>query len=176
MAITRIRALTHDDEPAVMQIQAQCYDVHLQEPWGAFESKLRAAGGAGWLAQADGQPAGYLFTLPLGNGESLVLPTLGQTEWAAPSTPARWLYVHDLSICPGARKLGLGRQLIEQAMRFALENGLMQLCLVAVQGSADFWRRAGFTADLCPSPAIQAKLDTFEPGATFMTFALPSSK
>lgn len=166
-----LRPLQVADVPAVLALQAQCYEARFLESAQAFEAKLQAAKDHGtcWLASSEGgQPLAYLISLP---ASAHSLPALDAGSAEVPAQP-QLLYLHDVAVAPAGRSLGLASKLIERVEQRAAALGLRELGLVAVQGSAPFWMRKGF-APLSQLPqAIALKLASFGPDACFMQRAL----
>lgn len=158
-----IRLLTEADLPAVMAVQAACYEAGFHEPQAAFANKLAEASDSCWGAWQGDALRGYLFCLP---ADADHLPALHASSWRRPADAA-WLYLHDMAVHPDARGLGVAGRLLEAARTRAHAVGVEALVLVAVQGSVPYWTRHGF-ATVAPSPPIAAKLRTFGDGAHFM--------
>ena len=168
----RLRPLGAADVPAVLALQAQCYEAQFLEGAPAFEAKLHAAAGfeSSWMAWQGDTPLAYLVALPVCEDS---LPALDAPAVVLPAAP-RLLYLHDLAVAPAGRALGLGRRLVAQIEQRARVLGLMRLGLVAVQGSVPYWQRQGFAEPDVPAPALAAKLASFGAGACWMERRLPA--
>jgi GNAT superfamily N-acetyltransferase len=163
-----IRALGPGDLAAVHRLQALCYPPDYQEPAAAFAAKLQASPRTLWGADHPvmaGELMAYLICLPV---RGLQWPGLHATT-QTPAEHADALYLHDLSLHPDARGLGLGQALVRHAMAWALEHGLRRVLLMAVQGSQAYWRQQGFTP-IAPAVLAQhgAELNSFGERATAM--------
>ena len=60
--------------------------------------------------------------------------------------PARWAYVANVFVRPDARRLGVGRQLMDSAVRWAREEGMVRIVLAPSPMSVPFYRALGFRA------------------------------
>lgn len=171
MSEIEVRPLRVADVPAVLALQAQCYEPQFLESAQAFEAKLQAAQSHGtcWIASAaDGRALAYVVSLPACPDS---LPALDAQAIEVPEQP-QLLYLHDLAVAPAGRSLGLARRLVQLIEARALKLGLRHLGLIAVQGSTAFWQRQGFAA-LNPMPRVLApKLASFGVEACFMQRAL----
>ncbi len=161
-----LRPLRVADVPAVLAVQAQCYEPQFLESAQAFEAKLKAvqAHDTCWIATAgDGQPLAYVLSLPACADS---LPALDASSAELPVQP-HLLYLHDLAVArraldgTGGPAGGLDRATCQQL-------GLRQLGLVAVQGSVPFWRRHGFEPLSHLPKALAQKLASFGAEACFM--------
>lgn len=162
-----VRPLRVADVPAVLALQAQCYEPQFLESAQAFEAKLKAvqAHDTCWIATAgDGEPLAYVVSLPA-SADSL--PALDASSAELPDQP-QLLYLHDLAVAPAGRSMGLARQLVALIEQRASQLGLRQLGLVAVQGSVPFWRRHGFEPLSQLPKALAQKLASFGAEACFM--------
>jgi len=162
-----LRPLRVADVPAVLALQAQCYEAQFLESAEAFAAKLRAAEPlqTSWMAWRGDTALAYLVGLPLCQDS---LPALNAPQLELPAQP-RLLYLHDLAVAPAGRALGLARRLVAQLEARARALGLATLGLVAVQDSQAFWQRQGFEL-LQPAPAsgLALKLASFGPQARYM--------
>lgn len=170
-----LRPLRLADVPALLTVQAQCYEPGFLEGAAAFEAKLCATEAlrTSWMAWRGEEPLAYLVTLPACADS---LPALDAPAWA-PSAAPRFLYLHDLAVAPAGRALGLGRRLLDEVEARAAALGLRQLGLVAVQGARPYWERQGFAlphqAQL-PAP-IRRKLASFGAAACWMERGLATA-
>jgi GNAT superfamily N-acetyltransferase len=81
---------------------------------------------------------------------------------AAPST----FYIHDLALAPDIRGIGAAPESVAQLADCARSERLPTMSLVAVNGSAVFWRRQGF--ETVRVPELAEKLRTYDNDAQFM--------
>ena len=92
-------------------------------------------------------------------------PTLNQLLGELPAAPSTY-YIHDIALLPGARGSGAAAQVVTALVEQARAEKLSSLSLVAVNGSAGFWRRHGFVAAAVPE--LDAKLRSYSDDAQFM--------
>src|SRR4051794_7638055 len=91
--------MSEQDIPAVMQIQAECYSLLMQESETVFRARLALTPATCWIWSADVQGAGaYLFSYP----SSKDIVTALDHPFKIPAAPD-CLYLHDLAVAPGAR-------------------------------------------------------------------------
>ena len=159
-----IRLLRDTDIDAVLAIQSRAYTELVPETAEVLLSKLRISPTTCWLAEVDGNAAGYLLTHP----------------WIAATPPALHahidelpahtdcLYLHDLAINPEFRGYKIAGALVQSALHRAEELGFDQAALIAVQASRKFWARFGFAPLSEPHPALREKLASYTADATFM--------
>ncbi len=149
------RAMTAADLPAVLALSALVHP-GLPEDEAVFAERQRLYP-AGCLALAGGSGLlGYALSHPWA-GPS---PRLNSLLGALPPLP-RCYYLHDLALLPAVRGQGAG----QAALRLLLaQAGALPCRLIAVGGSAPFWRRQGFAA----VPGDAAMLASYGPGAVYM--------
>ena len=158
-----IRPMHPEDLPEVVRIQALCYSQIVPESPESLTDKQRlspdtclvACTGAGLLA--------YLLTLPWCAASP---PLLDARLDALPAQPD-CLYMHDLAVDPTARGSGAGRLLVEQVLMQAQQQGLQQVCLIAIQGSQPYWQRYGF-APVTPDARLAHKLASYGEDVCYM--------
>lgn len=156
------RAGTCDLE-AVLAIQQQAYPLAFHEARAAFEAKLARPHAALWLAYVNEAPCAYL----LGFGCSWCeLPQLGSDTYIAAGAAAQFWYWHDLAVSPAAQGLGLSKKLLQQGQTHA-EQVASEAYLIAVDGAASFWQRAGFEFTTAPADAV-TKLNSYGDDAVLM--------
>ncbi|MFN4286919.1 MAG: GNAT family N-acetyltransferase [Brevundimonas sp.] len=154
-----IRPLTLADLPAALALQAGNYPPALHDGPEAFASRIRVAPQWCWAVEREGELLAYLLSHP----------------WMRLSPPAPdtvleraqgdcW-YIHDLSVAPEARGLGLARQLIEHG---AAAQTLKRSELIAVEGARDFWLRHGWSDARALPPALHDKVMAYGASAAYM--------
>jgi len=158
-----IRMMAETDIPAVLEIQAVCYTAVTPESDESLHAKLRASQSTCFIASLEGDPVGYLISLPW---EFSSPPVLNAATCRLPLSPD-CLYLHDLAVAPGARQFGTGRALVEAFLNHLRGSGLGRASLVAVQDSAPYWERYGFRAVPLSEP-LKAKLSTYGVGVVYM--------
>lgn len=158
-----------EDLPQVLALQHRCYQPDFHEPLDAFESKLHAAPDTCWVISAE--PANvlaYLVSLPVADENYPLL----HAPQCAPALQADELYLHDMAISPALRGQGASHQLLQQAIAQAQGLRLPRLSLIAVQNSASFWMRQGFSARQPTSSQVAHKLASFGADAMLMSHTL----
>ena len=158
-----IRAIREDDLDAVLRVQAACYPPVMQEARAVLLSRLRAAGGTTLVAVHGGAVCAYVFAYRSSAGA--VTPLDASFDVADNGDT---LYIHDLSVAPGAAGLGIARQLVDRLRLLAAGAGLTQCALVSVQDSQAFWERLGFRETACEGGAARLALASYPPGAIYM--------
>lgn len=158
------------DMPAVMRIQARCYTAIVPESLTSMSAKRQAAPHTCHAAWRQGELVGYLLSLPV---RGLALPAL-DSPGCTIDPAADALYLHDLALAPAARGSGAGRALVRHALAVGARLGLRRALLVAIQGSAPYWRRQGFAALPPPTGAVRAKLASYGAQAQLMQRRLSS--
>lgn len=139
------RPMLPTDLPAVLRIAAA---VHPGYPEGAavFAERLALFPAGAWLLAEGGVALGYALAHPWPAGQAVPLDTL---LGALPASGERLLYLHDLALLPAARGRGQGAAAVALLRGVAVRAGLAGLGLVALPGTARFWRAQGFH----PAPA-----------------------
>jgi GNAT superfamily N-acetyltransferase len=157
----RWRAMTPGDLPAVLAIADR---VHPDFPEDAaiFAERLALHHGGCRVLEQDGILAAYVLSHPWA-AESC--PPLNRLLGALPE-PAGCFYIHDLALMPAARGSGAAPAIVAALADHAASLGLAAMSLVAVNGSAGFWRRQGFAE--AEVPALADKLASYGPDARFM--------
>lgn len=157
------RRMAAGDLPAVGRIADAVHPRYPESP--AVPAERLALFPAGCLlAEGEGGRAlGYCVSHPGTLGRP---PALDSLLGALPAAPD-CLYLHDLALLPEARGLGLGAAAADLLAGVAAARGLGRIALVAVNGSAPWWRRLGFE----PHPgddALAAKLATYDADAAYL--------
>jgi ribosomal protein S18 acetylase RimI-like enzyme len=135
----RFRLMTQADIPAVLALQAECYEVAMNESESVFRSRLSVAPDSAWLAADAHGLLAYLVTYRSQLGK---LTLYGSAF--APAAQPDCLYLHDLAVGRRAQGSGLARRLVECALILAQAEGLAYSALVSVQASQGFWRKQGY--------------------------------
>ena len=169
MTAVVLRPLRVADVPAVLALQAQCYEARFLERAESFAAKLERADGdrTCWMAWRAGVPEPLAYLVSLTACEDS-LPALDAAQLRRPAVP-RFLYLHDLAVAPAGRALGLGRRLLQTVEQRARALQLARIGLVAVQDSVPYWHRQGFAAPAGALPeALTLKLASFGPQARWL--------
>lgn len=159
------------DLPAVLALQARCYAPEFHEPHDAFASKLRASPNSCWVVSDDDGLQAYLVCLPI---EGDALPRLHASTWQHPAQPD-WLYLHDMAVAIESRGGGASKLLLAEAFAFARALALPRAGLIAVQGTAPYWVKQGFSLVAAGNQVAPDKLASFGEDARFMQRAIPKT-
>jgi ribosomal protein S18 acetylase RimI-like enzyme len=167
-----LRNASTADIAHMLDVQHLCYGDEFHEDAAAFAGKVAVTPETCWIAMRGDEALAYLVTLPVTRA---TLPALNASSFARAAMP-QLLYVHDLAVAPSGRALGLGRQLMQQALAAATRLAIPQLGLVAVQESVTYWRRYGFAAmeNRSLPAALLEKLRTFGENARYMEMPVRS--
>lgn len=128
------------DLDEVCHIQSQCYDESILESSASFAAKLKASAYFSFMAEKDGAALGYIVAVPWVFGE--VLKLNGSKFTISPSADS--ICIHDLSVNPESRSLGVASALIGSVLDAANNKGFNRVFLVAIQGASSYWKRYGF--------------------------------
>ncbi|MBN8928277.1 MAG: hypothetical protein BGO51_19330 [Rhodospirillales bacterium 69-11] len=143
----------------VVRIAAAVHPPALAEAPAVFAERRDLYPAGTFLLEVGGRPTGYVLAHPWRAG---TIPPLDTLLGALPSA-ADCLYLHDLALLPAARGLGAAGAIVT---RLAAATTHPRLALVAVGGSAPFWRRQGFLPVV--SATLGAKLEGYGPNACYM--------
>lgn len=168
----KMRPLTAFDIDTVYEIQNACYLEVVPEDRDILLEKISLFPAGCLAAEIDGTVVGYLLSHPWNSASP---PELNRPLGKIPGD-ADCFYIHDLAVAPGQREHGIGRALFRDAEQVALELGFSRMCLIAVQSSAAYWGRLGFT-EYAPeaSPDIGARVRAYQADALYMSKVLVSS-
>lgn len=166
--MVRVEPLQASHMPDVLRIQAQCYTEIVPESATSLHAKLAASPRTCFVAEGGDAVLGYLISAPIRFPQ---LPPLDAPAFDL-SPDADALYLHDLAIAEDGRGTGAGQLLVRCVLDAARAQGLHAACLVAIQGSAAYWQRFGFTRVAPPDGAVAAKLASYGTGAQLMTAQL----
>ncbi|KAF0190045.1 MAG: GCN5-like [Desulfobulbaceae bacterium] len=108
---------------------------------------------------------GYLISLPW---IIAAPPMLNAPDCEIPAIPD-CLYLHDLAIAPTARKTGAGQALVNKFFSRLQELNFHRAMLIAVQASANYWRRRGFHS-VNTTDSLREKLSSYGEGVDYMEF------
>jgi len=149
------------DLPAVGGLAGRVHPAYPEDD-AMFAERLRLyPEGCRVLARAEGIAA-YVVSHPWRG----VPPALNTRLGALPARPSTF-YIHDLALAPEVRGTGAAAEIVSWLAAHARAAGIPGLSLIAVNGSADFWRRHGFEAR--HDPALDRKLGSYGADAQFMT-------
>ena len=105
---------------------------------------------------------GYAVSHPWMFGQP---PALNSVLGRLPAQPDTW-YIHDVALMPAARGTGAAAAIVTTLIALASAARLPSLTLVAVNNSAGFWSRHGFSA--VEAPDLAEKLRSYGPDARYM--------
>ncbi|WP_366937860.1 GNAT family N-acetyltransferase [Phreatobacter sp.] len=159
------RAMTPADLPAVSTIAAEVHP-DFPEDEAVFAERLRLyPAGCHVLAGGDGVAA-YAISHPW---PALSCPPLNALVDALPADATSY-YIHDVALSRAVRGAGHASAIVAALAGHARSIGCAAMSLVAVNGSAGFWSRHGFTQ--AKAPSLATKLASYGDDALFMTRAL----
>jgi GNAT superfamily N-acetyltransferase len=153
--------MTPSDLPRVGAIAAAVHAAYPEDA-AVFAERLRLYPAGCRVLEADGPVRGYVLSHPWRSGAP---PALNSLLGALPKSPDTY-YLHDLALLPEARGFGAGSAVVAALAEQARTKRLSTLSLVAVHGSAAFWRRHGFAA--VEDAALAEKLRSYGADARFM--------
>jgi len=138
-SVISINQISLGEIESVLEIQRDCYGEGYIEDSGTF-TRMIAVYPQGCLGvSVGGIRAGYVFFHPY--HDNIVKPLDFQL---ALDGREDCMYLHDIAVHPRYRGMGLTRLLMEGFDRETRGEGFNVQCLVAVQGSQEFWRSNGF--------------------------------
>ena len=159
------RSLTTLDLPVVQAI-AETVHPDFPEDTAVFSERQRLYPDGARLLELDGRPAGYIISHPWRSG---AMPRLNSLLGAIPSD-ADVYYFHDLALLNPARGTGAAALIVGDMLRHARAQGFARACLVAVNGSQEFWHKHGFRA--VDAPDMADALASYAGTATYMSKVL----
>lgn len=160
-----LRPAVAGDMDAILAIQALAHP-NSQEDRAVFEERLALYPEGFLVATLEDELCGYVISHPwLRPGPPAINALIG----ALPGN-ADIYYIHDLSLLPVARGLGLSDILIGRLKDHAKNEGFSTLALTAVGGSAVFWRRHGFV--VVENTELTPLLSAYGPGSVYMEAVL----
>jgi ribosomal protein S18 acetylase RimI-like enzyme len=165
-ALVKVRSMGVADLSAVLQIQAVCYTQIVPESLESFMAKLIAAPASCFVATIEKRAVGYLVAVPSAFGHP---PPLDQTYCRLPMQPD-CLHLHDLAVTPAARAAGAGRLLVDAFFAHLRESELPRASLIAIQDSAPYWQRRGFSR-VPLADSLQTKLAGYGQNVQYMQCA-----
>lgn len=166
-ACLRVRALTADDLPALLQVQQACYGEDFSESGEVFARRLASAAQCSLVLEQGGQVRAYLAAYR--SRRDKITPLHGDFEAVeAPDT----LYLHDMAVHPDAAGRGMAQALLAPLWQSARAEGLRHTALVSVQGSRAYWERHGYAVQALAQPLQQQRLHSYGEGALYMARAL----
>ncbi len=167
-ARVRVRLATSEDTLALLVLQAACHESHLHESGAVFASIVaqQLSFVATCAADGDDQCVGYALVHA---GDSAALGAVCDDHDGAADAGA--CFLHDVVVLARCRGGGVASQLVREALRHAARSGFHEVHLVALTGTASFWRRQRFSEQECGGYADAA---SYGPGALHMRLRLQS--
>jgi GNAT superfamily N-acetyltransferase len=154
--------MTEADLPAASVLAASIHPAYPEDN-AVFAERLRLCpDGCRVFDRGEGAEA-YVVSHPWRRLEPPALNSLLGELPAAPST----FYIHDLALSPAVRKTGAASQIVAWLADHARAEGIPHMSLIAVNGSANFWQRQGFT--MMQTQALADSLRSYGNDAQFMT-------
>lgn len=124
----------------ILRVQEKAYSSRFHEKAETFVSKIKFSPETCYGVLEENRLIAYGISFPWLKDESV---NLDSTLSQKPQKP-EVMHVHDISVDPDYRGLGLAESLFLRIAHDAFAIGLNALTLVAVQGSSTFWSRFGF--------------------------------
>ena len=149
------------DLPAVVAIAAEIHVAHPERD-AVFAERLRLYPAGCMILGRAGATLGYAIAHPWRRAAPPALDTLLR---ALPWDPD-CLYLHDVAVRPDARGKGAARTLLRRLDALARDIGMPRIALIAIPGTARFWRGLGFVVVEDPDPALSG--DGYGAGAARM--------
>jgi GNAT superfamily N-acetyltransferase len=135
------RPMRRTDVPAAQALGNRIH-ANLPESEAVFAERCMLFPAGAWTAEHRGHLAAYALFHPW---RALQPPPLDSLLGGIPAN-ADVLYLHDIVVDPIRRSLGLAGAVIERLPLIARALSLPALELIAVLGTANFWRGHGFVA------------------------------
>ena len=136
-----IRVASVADLDDILRIQALAYGEYFNEPAEALMAKLMLANESSFVALKDDVVCAYAIAFPWVGGAPVMLHSIDISL----SGDANVMYIHDVAVDPQQHKMGIAQSLVDAIVERSNDLGIHSFELVAVQDSAEFWKRNGFT-------------------------------
>jgi GNAT superfamily N-acetyltransferase len=147
----------------ILRVQERAYSSRFHEKAETFVSKIKFSPETCYGVLDGNRLIAYGISFPWLKNESV---NLNSSLSQAPQNP-EVMHVHDISVDPDYRGLGLAESLFLRIAHDAFVIGLNALTLVAVQGSSTYWSRFGFIES-------HSNVDDYGTEAVKMVLALES--
>lgn len=165
-----LRPLGAHDIDSLLHVQTVCYGDSFQESPAVFARRLACPHQCSIGVVRPGQTALLAYLAAYWSNPGKITPLDG--DFSAPAPGPRVLYLHDMSVLPELSGQGVARHLVQHLFAAARQRGVQQAALVSVQGSQTYWERQGFSVKPVLDAQQSMHLETYGPGATYMTAAL----
>ena len=160
-----VRPAATADMDMILEIQAVAHPA-FQEDQAVFAERLALYPQGFHVATLDDELCGYVISHPWRRPGP---PAINALIGALPGN-ADIYYIHDLSLLPVARGLGLSDILIGKLKDHAKDEGFSTMALTAVGGSFVFWRRHGCVE--VENAELISLLSTYGAGSVYMEAVL----
>lgn len=160
------RAMTEADLPAAAALATAIHPAYPEDDAVFAERLVLYPDGCRVFDRGKG-PEAYVVSHPWRHRAPPALNSLLGKLPAEPST----FYIHDLALSPEVRKTGAASQIVAWLANHALVEGMPHMSLIAVNGSAGFWQRQGFTP--MQDRTLALTLSSYGSDSHFMTRDLP---
>ena len=160
----KIRGANEHDMDRILEIQSKCFRQGYQESRDSLFSKIKSSSDTCIIAVVENEIAGYFFSVPTDFYEP---PVFNSTQHILNSTPD-CLYLHDLSVDPKFRGMGIGSLLLERLHEKAKEKSLNKLSLIAIDGLVPYWNKNGFSVVTAIPQKLSDCLQSYGKSCTYM--------
>lgn len=164
MSSMRWHPMRTADLPGVMVLADAIHAEH-PESVAVFAERLALYPAGCLVLEGEGGVRGYAIAHPWMADAPPALDTL---LGALPVRPDAF-HLHDIALDPTVRRRGHAAVALAALLGQAAGLGLPRATLVAVAGTADYWRRQGFHPIPSRDPAT---LESYGPGSAFMVRSL----
>ena len=147
----------------ILRVQEKAYSSRFHEKAETFVSKIKFSPETCYGVLKEDRLIAYGISFPWLKDESVNLNSSLNQKPQKPEV----MHVHDISVDPDYRGLGLAESLFLRIAHDAFAIGLNALTLVAVQGSSTYWSRFGFVES-------RSNVDDYGTEAVKMVLALES--
>ena len=159
--MNRWRRMTAEDIAAAKAIADRVHGDHPEDE-AVFADRLQLHPDGCRILEADGGIVAYILSHPW---RAHTPPALNTVLGCLPDAPDTY-YIHDIALLPQVRGTGAAASVVEAVAEDARTLGLATMSLVAVNGSAGFWRSRGFRQ--IDDPELAETLAGYGGGAVFM--------
>jgi ribosomal protein S18 acetylase RimI-like enzyme len=160
----KIRGANEHDMDRILEIQSKCFRPGYHESRDSLFSKIKSSSDTCITAIVGNEIAGYFFSVPTDFYEP---PVFNSTQHILNSTHD-CLYLHDLSVDPKFRGMGIGSILLERLHEKAKEKSLNKLSLIAIDGLVPYWSKNGFSVVTVIPQKLSDCLQSYGKSCTYM--------
>lgn len=145
----------------ILRVQERAYNSQFHEKAETFVSKIKYSPETCYGVLVENKLVAYGISFPWSKSSSVNLNS------SLEENPQKLevLHIHDISVDPDFRGLGLGESLFLRIAHDAFSFGLGELTLVAVQRSSSYWSKFGFVE-------TDSNVDDYGAGAMKMALQL----